>query len=144
MRLMRPILIWGVMLIAIICNGFVREAVLKARVGELRASQISVTTGCVLILLITAASWRWMGIKTAKIAWTVGAVWVALTLAFEFLFGHFVSGLSWGKLLEDYNVARGRLWPLVLITTLVAAPVMQLWSNGELIRQRTSSPPAEQ
>ena len=37
----------------------------------------------------------------------VGIAWVALTVAFEFLAGHYVFGNSWEKLLADYNVLRG-------------------------------------
>jgi hypothetical protein len=40
------------------------------------------------------------------------------TIAFEFLFGHYVMGHSWDSLWADYNVLQGRLWPLVLIVTL--------------------------
>jgi hypothetical protein len=45
---------------------------------------------------------------------------VALTLAFEFLAGHYLFGNPWSRLLEDYDVFRGRIWILVLITTAVA------------------------
>jgi hypothetical protein len=43
-----------------------------------------------------------------------------LTLAFEFSFGRYVSGLSWRTLLADYDLSQGRLWPLLLLTTLLA------------------------
>lgn len=50
----------------------------------------------------------------------VGTVWVALTVAFEFLAGHYVFGNSWERLLADYNMVRGRLWILVLLANLFA------------------------
>lgn len=43
-----------------------------------------------------------------------------LTLGFEFLAGHYLFGSSWEKLLADYNVARGRIWLLIPIVTLLA------------------------
>ena len=43
--------------------------------------------------------------------------------AFELLAGHYLFGNSWGRLLEDYNLLRGRIWVLVLVTTAVA-PVL--------------------
>jgi len=46
--------------------------------------------------------------------------WVALTLAFEFLAGHYLFHNPWDKLLADYDVLHGRIWPLVLIVTLLA------------------------
>jgi hypothetical protein len=45
---------------------------------------------------------------------------VVLVLAFEFLAGHYLFGTPWSELLADYNVMRGRIWPLVLVTTFVA------------------------
>jgi hypothetical protein len=49
----------------------------------------------------------------------VGAAWLCATVAFEFLFGRFVSGLGWPALLADYDVSRGRLWPVVLLSVFL-------------------------
>ena len=49
-----------------------------------------------------------------------------LTLAFEFLAGHYLFGNSWERLLADYDVARGRIWPLVLIVTFVTPLLLVL------------------
>ena len=57
----------------------------------------------------------------------IGAVWLALTLLFEFGYGHFAAGKSWAELLADYNVLRGRVWPLVLLMT---APAPLLAGRG--------------
>jgi hypothetical protein len=46
-----------------------------------------------------------------------------LTLAFEFLAGHYLFGHPWATLLADYNLARGRIWLLVLVATLLG-PVL--------------------
>jgi hypothetical protein len=56
---------------------------------------------------------RWP-LPTLRAALTVGVTWVALTIAFEFGFGRWVDGESWGELLADYNVSNGHLWSLVL------------------------------
>ena len=39
-----------------------------------------------------------------------------VAVAFELVFGHFVSGLSWSALLADYDIMRGRLWSLILVS----------------------------
>ena len=57
---------------------------------------------------------------SASEAWRIGGLWVVLVLAFEFLAGHYVFGTPWSELLADYNVLRGRIWPLVLVITAVA------------------------
>ena len=49
----------------------------------------------------------------------IGFVWLTLTVCFEFLFGHYIAGHSWSRLLEDYNLMAGRLWPLLLVWVTV-------------------------
>ena len=49
-----------------------------------------------------------------RAALRVGAVWLGLTIVFEFGFGRAVDGKSWSELLADYDVSEGRVWPLVL------------------------------
>ena len=98
-----------------IANGTFRELVYKDSAGEAVANQIS--TGS-LIALLALYFWildrRWP-IPTMRSALAIGAAWVALTIVFEFGFGHYVDGDSWSELLENYNVAEGNLWILVLI-----------------------------
>jgi hypothetical protein len=59
-------------------------------------------------------SLRWPLESTSQ-ALTVGVIWLLLTVAFEFSFGHFVAHHSWEKLFQDYNILAGRLWVLVLL-----------------------------
>jgi hypothetical protein len=65
---------------------------------------------------------RWRPRSTAQ-ALGVGALWLGLTVAFEFLFGHYVAGHSWARLVQDYDLLSGRLWPLVLLW-VAAAPYL--------------------
>jgi hypothetical protein len=51
-------------------------------------------------------------------------IWLTLTVAFEFLFGHYVAKLSWRRLLHDYNLFAGRLWLFVLVAITVAPSVI--------------------
>jgi hypothetical protein len=44
-------------------------------------------------------------------------------VAFEFLAGHYWFHASWSALFADYNLAQGRIWILVLVTTLLAPVV---------------------
>jgi hypothetical protein len=57
-----------------------------------------------------------------------------LTLAFEFLAGHYLFGAPWPQLLADYNVLRDRIWVLVLATTALA-PWLTARSHGLLPRE---------
>jgi hypothetical protein len=98
-----------------IANGAARELLYKDRVGDPTAHQLS--TGSAIGLFAAYLWWlerRWP-IPTRRVAAEIGATWVALTVAFEFGFGHYVAGNSWDELLADYDVPNGRLWPLVLV-----------------------------
>ena len=68
-----------------------------------------------------------MAPRTAREACAIGGIWVTLTLAFEFLAGHYLFGHPWRRLLEDYDLAAGRIWILVLMTTAAAPWLMARW-----------------
>ena len=108
-----------------VANGIVREAVYADHVGDLTANQIS---GATLVALLTAYFWaldgRWP-IPTARLAGEIGATWVLLTVAFEFFFGHYADGKSWSELLENYDLAGGHLWILVLVWIGVGPAVIR-------------------
>ena len=107
-------LAWIPMIFIAIVNGTIRQFVYGPWVSELAAHQISSATAIVLFFLYTfLLSRRWPLARSSQ-AWFVGWIWLLLTVAFEFVFGHFVAGHSINRLLQDYNMAAGRLWPLVL------------------------------
>lgn len=116
----RAVLIWCALLVIASINGFAREAVLIPLIGDVGGRAVSTLALSVLIIILTWVSIGWIEPRSAHRAWAVGVIWVALTLAFEFLAGHYLFHNPWRRLLEDYDVLRGRIWILVLITTLVA------------------------
>jgi hypothetical protein len=94
-------------------NGMARELLYRDRVGEDAAHRISTVTA---LALFAGYFWlleqRWP-IPSSGEAAAIGAVWVGLTVLFEVGLGR-ARGLSWSDLLADYDLRRGRLWPLVL------------------------------
>jgi hypothetical protein len=118
----RAVAAWLAMLGAMSANGALREAVLAPRLGALRAGQVSSILGACLVATLAGVFVRRLPDPAGAPLLRVGALWGALTLGFEFGFGHFVSGQPWRALLADYDLGGGRLWPLVLATA-VAAPV---------------------
>lgn len=103
------------MVVIAIANGFVRETVVSPHVSELRAHQLSSVT---LVLLFALYVWgvrRFLRLASRRHALEVGILWLALTVLFEFGFGHWVVGHPWERLLADYDLAAGRLWALVLL-----------------------------
>jgi hypothetical protein len=116
----RALVIWVVMLLVASVNGAIREALLIPMIGDVAGRAVSTLMLSGLVLLLTYLTIQWIHPRSGHEAWTVGGLWVASTLAFEFLAGHFLFGNPWSQLLEDYNVFRGRIWILVLITIAVA------------------------
>ena len=107
-------LAWIPMVFIAILNGAFREIVLAKMLSELRAHQLSCLTG---IFLFGAYTWlislKWP-LESGGQAVAAGLIWLILTVAFEFTFGHYVAHHSWVRLFQDYNIFAGRLWVLVL------------------------------
>jgi hypothetical protein len=89
-------------------------------VSELQAHQVTTVTG---VLLFGVYIWvllrLWRPASTGQ-AFTIGLVWLGMTVAFEFLFGHYVAKRSWSDLLHDYNLLAGRVWLVVLVWVTLA------------------------
>ncbi len=124
----RALVGWCMLLLAAVGNGVLRESLLVARFGPSWAHAISSFTLSAAILGITWLAIGWIAPTSAGDAWRVGVGWLLLTLAFEFGFGR-ARGTSWATLLADYNLWRGRLWLLVLATTLAAPWIAGQWRN---------------
>jgi len=116
----RYTLVWLVLVIVAILNGTIRIMVYKDCLGDLRAHQLSTLTGIILFGLVIWGFTRLWKITSARQAWTIGLLWLGMTIVFEFIFGHYVMGNSWSKLFHDYNIFDGRVWILVLIWTTIA------------------------
>ena len=117
---LRALALWALLLVLAVANGALREAVLIPRLGALPGHQVSTVLLSLLILFAVWALSPWLRVGSTGAAWTVGIAWVGLTLAFEFVAGHYLFHNPWDKLFADYDVLHGRIWPLVLIVTLLA------------------------
>lgn len=125
----RALAVWGLLLVLAVLNGGVRDAWLSPALGDTTGRAISSVLLALLILFATWLTIRWIGPTSSGQAMTVGALWVVLTLAFEFGVGHYGLGKSWVELLADYNVLQGRIWILVLLATFVA-PLLTFTGRG--------------
>ncbi len=102
-------LFWFGLVVIAIVNGVVRDSRYAKHTSELRAHQISSVTGVTLFFVYTwILQYRWP-IETSARALIIGGIWLGLTIAFEFTFGHFVLKHSWQRLLVDYNLVRGQI-----------------------------------
>lgn len=111
---------WIPLVLIAVANGALREAWLAPRLGQRHGRQVSTLLLLALFGAYLALVFHLWPIASARQAAALGAAWLALTLAFEFLLGRFVSRLSWREMLGEYNLAAGRLWALVPLSLAVA------------------------
>lgn len=123
-------MVWFAILLLAIVNGALREKVLNPRPGEASGHIASTLILSILVVIVSWLSISWIGPASLREAIIIGSGWLVLTLAFEFLAGHYLFGTSWEKLLADYDLSRGRIWPLVLLTTLVSPPIIFWLKRG--------------
>jgi hypothetical protein len=116
----RALVIWLAILLLASLNGAVREAWLIPAMGQTAGRALSTLVLSALVLLVTWLAIGWIRPATLQDALIIGMLWMVLTLAFEFLVGHYVFHQPWTELTEDYQVTRGRIWPLVLMLVLFA------------------------
>jgi hypothetical protein len=117
--ILRYFFLWFPIVLLAVLNGTLRDFGYKPFAGDLTAHQISTVTLILLIavyLRILRTRWK---ITSANQAWLIGLMWLGMTIAFEFGFGHYIAGNPWSKLLHDYNIAEGRVWCFILIAVLI-------------------------
>jgi hypothetical protein len=119
------VLAWLAILPVAVTNGVFRETVLRPRLSERVAQLVSAAMLSSVIAAFAARVVRtgggWM---TPRDALAGGGLWAAMTAAFDLLFGRYRRGLTGAELLADYDVTKGRSWPLVLLTEIVAPPLL--------------------
>jgi hypothetical protein len=136
MTLERTLGVWLVILPLMIANGIFREAVLVPWFGRGTADLASAALGIVIILAVTRPFLRRASDRSYRALARISVLWLGLTVAFEFFFGHYVDGKPWPELLANYAIWRGNLWPLVL-ASLVAAPF--LWGRSAGVSNRSTA-----
>ena len=108
-----------------VANGVARGALYERRIGSRPAHFLS--TGALLVLLsaymrVLSRAWP---IASRGQALQIGFVWAGLTIAFEFGLGRLVAQEPWSELLEQYNIARGRVWVLIPAWVAIGPAVLR-------------------
>lgn len=116
----RAIVVWLAVLALASLNGAAREAWLIPHFGNPVGRALSTVILCALVYLTTWLTIGWIHPTRAGEALGIGALWLVLTLGFEFLAGHYAFGKDWAVLLEDYDLSRGRIWVAVLVVVFLA------------------------
>ncbi len=110
----RTLLVWLLMMAVETVHGVLRNRFLVPVIGEVGAGQIGVLIDAALVLAIAILTIGWIRPPSERALLTIGAVWLVLTLAFEFGLGHAL-GRSWAALLADYDLTRGGLLSIGMV-----------------------------
>ena len=112
--------LWLAILVFAMLNGTLREKLLVPSLGSFPALLLSgiLLSGCIFVVALLAAPWYG---RLPSAQWlALGALWLAMTLAFEFGFGRLVQHKPWAEILEAYTFKGGNLWPAVLVVVLIS------------------------
>ena len=120
------LLAWIPMVFLAIMNGIIRDTTYgRALSGEIAQQISTITLMLVFVVYVWFLSRKWP-IRSLAEAAAIGAAWLALTIAFEFALGRFMSGLSWEEMFRAYDLLSGNLWILVPLSLGVLPAVFFL------------------
>lgn len=125
--MLRGALVWLLIAAAESAHGIARTLYLQPLVGDRPARQIAVASGAAIVLAIAWLAARWIGAATRGQQLAVGLLWLALTIAFDLALGRWIFGFSWERLLEDFRIWEGRLFPLGLLVLAFAPMIAARW-----------------
>lgn len=121
-----PLGVWVLMALVAVINGVLRETVLIPRIGAYPGHVLSTAVLVVVILGITAVYFRRVSVEYRRLELLViGALWMGLTVGFEFLVGY-VENTPVAVTLGQYDVLAGQVWIAVPVTLLVS-PLVFGW-----------------
>lgn len=124
----KQIIAWAVLPLAAVANGALRDFSYGRRTSETVSHSIAVAPLAVIVRLWAGVLARRWPLRSRRAALGVGLAWLCLTLTFECGLGK-ARGLSTEDLLADYDVRRGRLWPLALVV-VATAPLLAYRRRG--------------
>jgi hypothetical protein len=124
----KAVSVWFLIAFAESVHGTLRRLFLVPQIGEKLSHQIGVFIGSVIIFIVACLSIRWIGSVSFRQQLQVGALWVVLTLIFEFTLGYFF-GYSPERILSDYNIAEGGLM-LFGVLFMLFAPALAAKLRG--------------
>jgi hypothetical protein len=112
----RACFVWLVIIAAESIQGTLRRLLTA---DDLPARQIGVLAGALVVLAIAFLTLRQLDLQNTREAIAVGAIWVALTVAFDVALGA-MTGASWDRIASDFDVLHGGMLPFGLAVMLFA------------------------
>jgi hypothetical protein len=134
----KHLLSWAAVPFMAVANGVVRDLTYGRGMGGTLAHSISVFPLVAAIFAWAIYVEKRRPLADRRAAVRVGAVWLALTVAFEAGLGA-LQGMSIRDMLASYDVTRGHLWPLVPLAMALAPEVARLWRIDSARRLRSAT-----
>ncbi len=115
--------VWALLLGFAVINGLFRQRVLEPALGPEPAHVLATTTlaGAVFVAALFFVTLSSAQFPTSELL-VIGLLWAVLTGLLELGLG-LARGLPSSELLADYDVTRGRLFGLVLLSEIVSPPI---------------------
>jgi hypothetical protein len=118
----RHMVAWLALPVMAVVNGLIRDTTYGRLLGYDLSHALSVAPLLVAIVVWAAFLAKRWPLPFISAAFRVGLVWLALTVVFELGLGS-LQGFSLDAMLAEYDITRGKLWPLIPLSTLLA-PVL--------------------
>lgn len=115
----KHILAWTALPFAAVANGVLRDKTYGKSMGETASHSLAVAPLAAVVGFWAGLLSRWWPLASRRSAVRVGVLWLALTIAFETGLGK-ARGVSLREQLAEYDVRRGKLWPLALVVIALA------------------------
>jgi hypothetical protein len=124
----RALLVWMMIMTVETVLGMAREVFVAPVIGDVRARQLGVLVGSLMIVGVARLTARWLNARERRTQWIVGAFWVVLTVVFEMTLGRAL-GASWERILSDYNPGRGGFMTAGLVVMFFAPMLAAKWDG---------------
>jgi hypothetical protein len=124
----RALLVWLCIVVVETIHGILRQLFLTPWIGDLPARQVGVIVGSGLIFGVVWLCIRWIDARHPRQQFAIGALWVALIVAFEVSLG-LALGYSRERMLSDYDIAHGG-WMGFGLLFLLCAPWLTAKARG--------------
>jgi hypothetical protein len=127
--IVRALVVLGLLALVEVGQGILRVRFVNRRLGDRRARQLGVVTGCVWCALIAWGTLPWIGARSAAELLAVGGIWMAGMLALDLAFGRLVFRVPWARIGREFNPHAGG-WLAFGMVAVGLMPLLVGWLRG--------------
>jgi hypothetical protein len=123
---LRAVLAWALIAALETMQGIARTLWLVPLLGDQRARQLALVVALAISFGVAWLTARWLRAPGARRKLAVGAIWMALMVAFDVAVGR-AFGLPWERILADFDPRQGGLLGLAMAPIVVAPWLAARW-----------------